>query len=54
MINTIAELNKFVEKEGIKAQGQLLPRLIERKELISSEIAKLIQPPVSDSKRLYF
>ena len=42
MINTVQQLNKFAEDRGVKTHGDLLPKLIEHKELVSFEIAKLI------------
>ena len=42
MINSIQDLNKFAEKVGVKSHSQLLPKLIEHKELVSSNIARLV------------
>lgn len=42
MIDTVKQLNEFVASEGLETQSQILPRLIERKELISLSLAKLI------------
>ena len=42
MIQTVTQLNRFSEKAGVKTQAQLLPALIDRKELISASLAKLI------------
>ncbi len=42
MINTVLQLNRFAEKAGVKTRGQLLPALIEKQEIISFELAKLI------------
>jgi len=42
MINSVAQLNAFAAQNGVKAKGQLLPKLIEKKEIISASLAKLI------------
>ena len=42
MITTVAQLNRFAEQVGVKHQGQLLPKLIEHKQLISAPMAKLL------------
>ena len=42
MINSVKDLNKFAEDKGVKAHGELLSKLIEHKELISFQIAKLL------------
>jgi len=51
MINSVDQLNRFAAQNGVKAKGQLIPKLIETGEIVSFEIAKLIKPPVRDSKR---
>lgn len=43
MINTVQQLNDWAAKEGVKAHCDLLPKLIEHKEIVSSEMAKLLQ-----------
>jgi hypothetical protein len=52
MIQNIQQLNKFANREGVKTVDQLLPKLIESRELVSANIAKLIERSVNDSKRL--
>lgn len=42
MINSVKQLNDWAVKAGVKHQNQLLPRLIEKREIITPQIAKLI------------
>ena len=42
MINSVEQLNKFAIQERLEHERDILPRLIERQELISFEIAKLL------------
>ena len=42
MINSPTQLNDFARREGVRTKAQLLPKLIERQELINYEMAKLI------------
>lgn len=42
MIDTFTKLNRFAEQADVKHQGQLLPKLIEHRELVSSNIARLV------------
>ena len=42
MISTTKQLNEFAQKAGVKHHGQLLPKLIEHKELVTSNIARLV------------
>lgn len=42
MINSTLQLNKFAAQMGVKTRGELLLKLIEKKELISHPVAKLI------------
>ena len=44
MIATTNQLNKFAQQAGVKEQGELLVKLIERQEIVSPVIAKLISP----------
>ena len=42
MINSTLQLNKFIALVGVKSHDELLPKLIENKEIISFELAKLV------------
>ena len=46
MISTTKQLNEFAQKAGVKSHSQLLPELIKRQELVSSNIARLVAPNV--------
>jgi hypothetical protein len=42
MINSTLQLNKFAVQMGAKTRGELLLKLIEKKEIVSVPVAKLI------------
>lgn len=42
MIHNIQQLNKFSARMGVKSQADVLLKLIERKEVITASVAKLV------------
>ena len=52
MINSTLQLNKFAAQKGVKTHGELLTKLIESKEIISYELAKLFTEKTDTYKAL--
>lgn len=42
MINSTLQLNEFMEKNRVKNTAAIIPMLVEKKELITPQVAKLI------------
>lgn len=42
MIDNIKQLHKFIKSAGVDSPNSLIPKLAEKKELISPQMAKLI------------
>lgn len=53
MISSTLQLNDFANREGVKTVDQLLPRLIESKELVSANIARLVTGTLAQNKPLH-
>ena len=50
MINTVSQLNKFAAQVGVKGHGELLVKLIEKQEIVSVPMARLIAGQHSGTK----